>query len=511
MRRTCDYIYIIDLGGEGRGTRKEKNVFSIQTPVAIFVAWRKTKPDPATPAVVRYTRIEGTRQEKLFALNEVTSESLLQWHLVSHEWQAPFKPLMSGTFSDWPLLTDLFPWQNSGVECKRTWPIAPDKHILRVRWAALSRSENKKDLFKETRDRKISQPYFDIIHPAILLTSIDSISESDILEPVIYSYRSFDRQWVLPDNRVGDYFRPVFWQTHGKHQVYLSSLFNHPLGKGPALTVCKNVPDRHHFRGSYSGKDIMPLYRNKACSQPNILPGLLYLLSKDFDREVTPEHLASYIYAVLAQPEYTNRFAKELASREVRVPITKDGVLFARVSEFGQRLIWLHTYGERLYDESHPKGQIPKGTAKCTKAVSDSEDRYPNEFHYEENNKVLYVGDGEFAPVSSEVWDFEVSGLKVVQSWLGYRMKDRKGKKSSPLDDIRPKSWSHEFTRELLELLWVLEKTVEGYPEQKELFEAVLKSDLYEAGELPEVPDEARLAPKVPKAGDSKPQIDMYE
>jgi hypothetical protein len=31
-----------------------------------------------------------------------------------------------------------------------------------------------------------------------------------------------------------------------------------------------------------------------------------------------------------------------------------------------------------------------------------------------------------------------MSGLKVVQLWLGYRMKKRARKKSSPLDDIRP-------------------------------------------------------------------------
>ncbi|HOZ50187.1 MAG TPA: N-6 DNA methylase, partial [Candidatus Hydrogenedentes bacterium] len=40
MRRVCDEIWILDLGGEGRGTRKTDNVFAIQTPVAIAVALR---------------------------------------------------------------------------------------------------------------------------------------------------------------------------------------------------------------------------------------------------------------------------------------------------------------------------------------------------------------------------------------------------------------------------------------------------------------------------------------
>jgi hypothetical protein len=40
MRRLCDEIWIVDLGGEGRGTRRSENVFAIQTPVAIAVATR---------------------------------------------------------------------------------------------------------------------------------------------------------------------------------------------------------------------------------------------------------------------------------------------------------------------------------------------------------------------------------------------------------------------------------------------------------------------------------------
>ncbi len=40
-------------------------------------------------------------------------------------------------------------------------------------------------------------------------------------------------------------------------------------------------------------------------------------------------------------------------------------------------------------------------------------------------------------------------------------MKNHKGEKSSPLDDITPTSWPPEFTSELLQLL---EKILEGYP-----------------------------------------------
>jgi hypothetical protein len=74
-------------------------------------------------------------------------------------------------------------------------------------------------------------------------------------------------------------------------------------------------------------------------------------------------------------------------------------------------------------------------------------------------------------------------------------MKNRSGRKSSPLDDIRP----HVWTRELLELLWVLEKTLEGYPKQKKLLEEILAGPLFLATDLPPVPPEAHEAPPAQK------------
>ncbi|MCL6560462.1 MAG: DNA methyltransferase, partial [Firmicutes bacterium] len=199
---------------------------------------------------------------------------------------------------------------------------------------------------------------------------------------------------------------------------------------------------------------------------------------------------------LLAQPAFTARFAKELETRELRVPITKDAALFEKVRAIGARLLWLHTYGERFVPEGMQRGYVPPGKAKCVKAVPGDPDGYPESFEYNDAAQTLRVGDGQFAPVAPQVFEFEVSGLKVVQSWLKYRMKKGAGKKSSPLDDIRPERWTSQFTTELLELLWVLEATVAGYPEQAELLEAVVAGECFRAGELPAVPEWMREPPK---------------
>ena len=80
-------------------------------------------------------------------------------------------------------------------------------------------------------------------------------------------------------------------------------------------------------------------------------------------------------------------------------------------------------------------------------------------------------------------------------------MRERSGRKSSPLDDIRPRVWTREFTRELLELLWILERTLDGYPKQKKLLDEILAGPLFLASDLPPVPSEAREAPRLPRRG----------
>lgn len=506
LRRQCDEVWILDLGGEGRGTRKDDNVFAIQTPVAIAVAVRARETASLDrPAKVHYTRIEGRREAKLRVLDAVTTLKKVKWQDCPRDWQAPFRPAGKGDYFRWPLMTDLMPWQHSGAQFKRTWPIAPDKETLRMRWRALLHSPDMAQAFRETRDRKITSPCPQAPPNGNGDRSLKALERSSP-EPTIirYAYRSFDRQWVFADNRLGDFLRPVLWGLHGEQQVYVTTLLNHPLGDGPAATASNLVPDLHHFRGSYGAKEAFPLYRSADASEANILPGLLELLGKALSRDVTPEDSLAYVYGVLAQPAFTERFHKELETRELRVPITKDGALFARVRDAGSRLLWLHTYGERFVPKGQKPGQVPHGAARCTRAVPGDPDGYPEDFDYNASTQALRVGAGEFAPVPREVYEFEVSGLKVVQSWLKYRMKRGAGKKSSPLDDIRPERWTSQFTTELLELLWVLEATVEGYPEQEKLLEAVVEGTCFTADELPEVPDAMRKPPRIPSGGDAQ-------
>lgn len=94
------------------------------------------------------------------------------------------------------------------------------------------------------------------------------------------------------------------------------------------------------------------------------------------------------------------------------------------------------------------------------------------------------------------VWGFSVSGYEVVPSWLANRMKKGAGRRSSPLDEIRPERWTSQMTDELLELLWVLEATVDMFPELASSLAAVLSGEQFVASDLPSPSEDQRKPPK---------------
>jgi hypothetical protein len=503
MRHVFDDLWIIDLEGGSLGARRTENVFAIQTPVAIAIGVRYGGPRPDIPANVRYVKITGSREEKLAKLDSIQSFSDVDWQDCPTDWTAPFVPAGRGAFSSWPLLTNLFPWQLPGLMIGRTWPVATTQESAEQRWDALAASprSERRALFPDRRyGRNTTTTVTATMPPPASPARIADITASSPHPPVIrYAYRSFLRHWLIADPRVLDLPRPPMWATLSVRQVFLTSLLTGVLGRGPAATVAANPCDKHHFRGSFGGKDVVPLWRDALGTEANITAGLLDHLAQVYQTPVTPEDFLAYCYAILACPEYTRRFAEDLATSPPHIPITTDAAVFSQGVQLGRRLIWLQTYGARFVPEGHQPGVVPRGQARAVLPVPGTSEGYPNDFHWDPATETLHVGEGTFAPVSRAVWDFEVSGLRPVRSWLKYRMREPAGRKSSPLDDIRPNEWPAEFTEELLELLWVLEHTVNMSSDMAAFLEAVLQCEVFAAEDLPRPSQEQREAPELPR------------
>ena len=258
--------------------------------------------------------------------------------------------------------------------------------------------------------------------------------------------------------------------------------------------VAAHVPDMDHFRGSFGAKHAIPLWRDEASTEANITTGILEKLRKTYGKRISPEDLFAYTYALLATPRYVDSFSEELTVPGPRLPLTTDATLFAEAANAGRELIFLHTYGERFVPAGGKAGQVPQGSARLHVAIPDAPGAYPEDFAYDPATRTLRVGAGEITGVDREVFEFSVSGFDVVKSWLGYRMKAGAGRKSSPLDEIRPERWTLAMSQELLQLLWMLEHTLARYPSLANLFDRVLAGPLFLAGDLP-LPEETERKP----------------
>jgi hypothetical protein len=156
------------------------------------------------------------------------------------------------------------------------------------------------------------------------------------------------------------------------------------------------------------------------------------------------------------------------------VPLTADRKTWLDAVEIGRVIVWLHTYGERFAD---PQAGRPHGAPRLQPRVilSITEDPcdLPDRIDYDAASRALLIGKGRIEPVPPAVYAYEVSGMPIVRKWFNYRSTRPRGRRGSPLDDIRP-DWDAETTGDLLGLLNVLGLCVALEPSQADLFDRIL-------------------------------------
>lgn len=236
-------IWVTDLGGENRGAVTEENVFAIQTPVAIVTLFRKTGPRSGLP-VIRYRRVEGSRSEKLAALDLIPTpfEGPDAWVSVDAGLGDSFLPnVQDATWTAFPLLTDLFPLQQPGAKYNRAWPIAVSPELLRRRWETLV---GEPDLTRRAELFATASTGRTIYTSVGGSTRIADLRPSSSPQTIVrYAFRPFDRQWTFQDARLANLERPALWRSRSDKQIFMIGMLTRQFGQGPALTVSADVPD----------------------------------------------------------------------------------------------------------------------------------------------------------------------------------------------------------------------------------------------------------------------------
>lgn len=507
LREHAEEGWVIDLTPEGHQPDVATRVFpGVQQPIAIGIFTRSPGTDPGTPARIRYRAVHGRQAAKFDELKRLDIDDA-DWEECPTGWTAPFLPTGEAEWESSPSLGDLLPWQAPGVKPNRTWVYAPLAGTLMERWRQLvdATGDTKARMFRESRDASLDKvkPGLPGFPHADRPVATDS---SACVPPVPIGYRSFDIQYVIPDDRVLATPRPDLWRVRGDHQTYVTEQHAQPINPGgPGLTFTAHTPDMDHFKGSAGGR-VLPLYASGDTSRPNIAPGLLDYLNDRLGIPVSPEDLLAYVAAITAHPAFTDRFGDDLRTPGIRVPVTADPDVWHDAVEVGRRVLWLHTRGERYVDagDRRPAGQ-PRIDGDTRPLVREpiTPEPMPDELEYDVSTSELHVGDGVIAPVDPRAVSYSVGGTNVLRKWFGYRRATRPQSRGeqSVLDDVRPTSWPTEYTTDLLDLLNVLTLVVELEPVQAELLDRVMAgpritvADLTDVGILP-VPESARSLPK---------------
>jgi hypothetical protein len=203
---------------------------------------------------------------------------------------------------------------------------------------------------------------------------------------------------------------------------------------------------------------------------------------------VTPEDIMCYIAGVAAHPAFLHRFRGDLSTPGLRIPLTADGALFSLVAKVGRRVIWLHTFGERMTDtkENRP-AQPPRLPAQrapiipLSGEIPQDASAMPDTINYDGEKNRLLIGRGYIDRVTPGMWNYEVSGKQVLSQWFSYRKANRERpligdrRPPSPLGDIQPDYWLAEYTTELINLLNVLGLLIDLEPTQAELLDNICK------------------------------------
>ncbi|WP_405900806.1 DNA methyltransferase [Streptomyces sp. NBC_00727] len=435
---------------------------------------------------MHYRSVSGSRDEKFRRLRDIRldDDGWKDTHLAGHR---PFTPVTQSGWGEFPALDDLFPWGSPAVKANRSWVSSPSKETLRRRWVTLVREpdpEIKSELFKETPDRKLGERREPLpgrtAHPGPIGEETRSRPET-----VRIALRSFDRQWLIADNRVLDRPRPDLWAATHNGQIFLNHQSSHAIDSGPAVVATHLLPDTHHFNGR--GGRVMPILHPDG--SPNTPAGLLPYLTRALGGEpVTVSDLAAYTAAVTGHSAFTERFAEDLLTPGVRLPLTRDAELWNRATALGAEILWASTYSERFADTraGRPVGDVgfPSGDERQVRYLTHIGGTVPNAMSYDPETETLHVGEGTFAPVPEAVWAYHVGGMRILNKWFGYRKAKPTSKKTSPLDDIHVESWPPEWTTELIELLCVLRRLTDLAHAQSALLTEILAGEVITGAEL---------------------------
>jgi predicted helicase len=406
MRERFDRIEIIDLRGDVRrgeraGVGADQGVFNIQVGTAITLAIADGRKAPDALAAVRYNDAWAhdylSRRDKFAWLVDGEDDGALYGEVAVD--RGPLEDFRPSPFLNGDLLGigDCFQFQLSGVQSKRdAFVYAVDQSALQSRISTFVSGTPNSSI--PTFGATSARP-----------EAVARAQPFDILRVGLVSYRPLDRRYLYNHSKYLDRPRPELQLVWGDENV---SLYAMPAGtgEGPAVWCHGLLPDYHAFRGSYGGY-AFPLFDRRLGHGPyNVKADLMEALGAAYGGAVTPEAVFDAILCLLSARSYTTRFAEDLEDTFPHIPFPAARTLFEEAAAFGAEIRAVETFS-RL-----PRVQRALGRAE----TAPTGPLAPVEWVSGEI-RLCADGSGHISHIPAAVWEFAVSGYRLLPRWLAAR------------------------------------------------------------------------------------------
>lgn len=441
LRRRFDFIDIVDLRGDSRGARPagieaDENVFAIQAGVCILTAVATGDPRAAdAEARVRYADVwrrgAFTAAEKCAILQQ-TSQASEEIGFIEAK-RGVLADFTAGAFEglDWPNLTEAFAFCKSGSKSQRdelVYGFTQGNVLERIRaFLVLPEAEAERIFFPGKADEGEVSDSNRANDGNSTPTGARRNSEATRLsrarrEGIQSShvefrvYRPLDRRYLYASRNFVSRFGPELVSAWGDSNRCIYAL-PAGTGAGPAVWVHGLLPDYHAFRGSYGGY-AFPLWdRRKGADAYNLDPALLRGLVGAYGPAATPENVFDAIIALLSATSYTRRFAWDLEESFAHVPFPADAETFTEAVRIGAEIRAVETFARdpALQFRSARVIGRPSGVTLAVLPIGRA-------FHEDGsgNGSVALQEDQSLrlTNVPQPVWEFAVSGYRVLPRWL---------------------------------------------------------------------------------------------
>jgi len=416
LMNSFDRIYILDLHGDtlkkekSPNGSKDENVFDIKPGVAIglFVQDKKFKDKK-----VFYADLWGKREEKYHWLDRHNVTNV-DWKELKPEspyyFFIPESSSLRREYEKYWKITDIFPLNSLGVVTARdslTIQWTPEEIWQIVsKFASMNPEEARViyNLGKDAEDWKVELAQKDLKESGLSKERIISIL-----------YRPFDiRYTYYTGNSRGFHCRP--------RSEVMKNMLHSNLG---LITRRQMLPPYGYFFVSHlvisdgvirsdnrGGESLFPLYtysenKNTIKKELNINSALMQTISLMYQKEISPEEIFNYIYAIFHSNVYRTKYAEFLRSDFPRIPFAKEYKVFQVLSGIGQDLVNLHLMKTRL-------NSTIRFEVKGSNVV---------EFVKYKDGRVFINKEQFFEGIPEKTWSFYIGGYQVLDKWLKSRKK----------------------------------------------------------------------------------------